>query len=37
MWRVRVGNFRILYVVDDVSKIVEIARVVDRKEAYRLI
>ncbi len=35
LWRVRVGTFRILYAVDDVKKIIEISRVLDRKEAYR--
>jgi mRNA-degrading endonuclease RelE of RelBE toxin-antitoxin system len=30
-----VGNFRILFRIDDAKKIVEIARVLDRKEAYR--
>lgn len=35
LWRVRVGAFRVLYAVDDARKIIEIARVVDRKEAYR--
>ena len=35
IWRVRVGDYRILYRIDDAKKIVEIARVLDRKEAYR--
>lgn len=35
LWRIRVGVFRVLYGVDDASKIIEIARVLDRKEAYR--
>ena len=35
LWRVRVGVFRILYAVDDPKKVIEIARVLDRKEAYR--
>lgn len=33
--RIRVGNFRVLYRVDDEKKAVEIARVVDRKDVYR--
>jgi len=34
-WRLRVGDYRILYVVDDDSQQVVIARVVHRREAYR--
>lgn len=37
LWRVRVGAFRVLYAVDDAKKIVEISRVLDRKQAYRAI
>lgn len=37
LWRVRVGDFRVIYAVDDRRKVVEIARIVDRKEAYRTI
>jgi mRNA interferase RelE/StbE len=35
-WRVRVGDYRILYVVDDRQKIVVIYRVRHRKDVYRL-
>jgi mRNA interferase RelE/StbE len=34
-WRVRVGNYRILYVVDDDSHQVVIARIAHRREVYR--
>jgi mRNA interferase RelE/StbE len=34
-WRLRVGNYRVLYVVDDSTKRVTIARVAHRREAYR--
>jgi mRNA interferase RelE/StbE len=34
-WRVRIGNYRILYRVDDGSHQVTIARVAHRREAYR--
>lgn len=34
-WRIRAGRFRILYTVEDVVRIVEVYRVMDRKEAYR--
>ncbi len=34
-WRVRVGDYRILYVVDDGSHQIVIARIAHRREAYR--
>jgi mRNA interferase RelE/StbE len=34
MWRIRVGDFRIIYSIDDAILIVEILRVVNRKDAY---
>jgi mRNA interferase RelE/StbE len=34
-YRVRVGDYRILYVIDDKAKLVTIARVRHRREAYR--
>ena len=34
LWRVRVGDYRILYAVDDSIKIVEIRRVGHRKDIY---
>ena len=33
--RIRVGNYRILYTVDDTGKRIEVISVADRKEAYR--
>jgi mRNA interferase RelE/StbE len=33
--RVRVGDYRILYVIDDKAKLVTIARVRHRRDAYR--
>ena len=33
--RIRVGNYRVLYVVDDEGKKIEVISVADRKEAYR--
>jgi mRNA interferase RelE/StbE len=37
LWRVRVGSFRVIYRVDDAEGVVEIGRILDRKEAYRAI
>jgi mRNA interferase RelE/StbE len=33
-WRVRVGNYRIVYTVDDAAKVIDIVRVADRKDVY---
>ena len=33
-WRIRVGDWRVLYVVDDAAKRVSITRVAHRKEVY---
>lgn len=34
LWRVRSGNYRIIYSIDDQILIVEILEIVDRKDAY---
>ncbi len=34
-WRIRVGNYRILYTIHDETKIVYIYRALHRKEVYR--
>ncbi|MEK9149974.1 MAG: type II toxin-antitoxin system RelE/ParE family toxin [Candidatus Desantisbacteria bacterium] len=34
-WRIRVGDYRILYEIDDKRKMVTIYRVKHRKDAYR--
>lgn len=34
-WRVRVGDYRILYEIDDTRKIVHVLHVKHRREAYR--
>ncbi len=35
LWRIRVGNYRIVYSVDDRQRLVDIVRVRHRREAYR--
>jgi mRNA interferase RelE/StbE len=35
LWRIRVGNYRILYVIEDKIKIVDIRRIGDRKDVYK--
>lgn len=34
-WRLRVGDYRIIYAVNDEAKVVQIMRVRHRREAYR--
>lgn len=34
-WRIRVGNFRVVYPIHDERKLVEIVEVQDRKDVYR--
>jgi len=33
-WRIRAGNYRVVYMIDDGRKTVDIARVADRKDVY---
>lgn len=35
MWRVRIGDWRILYRIDDAAPRVTVARVLHRSQAYR--
>ena len=34
-WRLRVGDYRVLYVIDEGERQVTVARVAHRREAYR--
>ena len=34
LWRVRVGNYRIIYAVDDVILLVDVREIGDRKDIY---
>ena len=34
-WRIRAGDYRILYEIEDPRKIVRVYRIAHRKEAYR--
>ncbi|HEU4342430.1 MAG TPA: type II toxin-antitoxin system RelE/ParE family toxin [Candidatus Binatia bacterium] len=34
-WRIRVGDYRILYEIDDRAKLVKVMRVRHRREVYR--
>lgn len=35
LWRIRVGDFRVLYRVDDRGRLVDVIAIGDRKEIYR--
>jgi len=35
LWRIRVGNYRIVYSIDDNKNLVDIIAVRDRKDAYK--
>ncbi len=35
LWRVRVGVYRVLYAINDVTRVVDIVGVRHRKDAYR--
>ena len=34
LWRIRVGDWRIVYVIDDGAKLVSVTRVAHRREVY---
>ena len=33
-WRIRIGDYRIVYSIDDPTKIVDVARIAHRREIY---
>jgi mRNA interferase RelE/StbE len=33
-WRVRVGDWRVVYIVDDAAKLVSVTRIAHRREVY---
>lgn len=35
LWRIRVGEYRIVYRIDDARRLVDITRIRHRKEVYR--
>jgi mRNA interferase RelE/StbE len=34
LWRVRVGDYRVVYIIEDDNKIVAVTRIAHRREAY---
>lgn len=35
LWRIRIGDYRVIYLIEDVIKIVEIRRIGHRKDIYK--
>jgi mRNA interferase RelE/StbE len=33
-WRIRIGDFRVIYIIDDSTKTVTITRIAHRREVY---
>ena len=34
-WRIRIGNYRVIYEIDDLNRIVTVMDIGDRKDVYR--
>ena len=34
LWRIRIGDWRVVYIIDDHAKVVSVTRVAHRSEAY---
>ena len=34
-WRIRIGDYRVIYVIDDKAKVIKVMRVRHRREVYR--
>ncbi|HEV2174139.1 MAG TPA: type II toxin-antitoxin system RelE/ParE family toxin [Candidatus Acidoferrales bacterium] len=34
LWRIRVGDYRVVYIIDDERKVVSVSRIAHRKDAY---
>ena len=34
LWRIRVGDYRVVYTVDDIAKTVDVTRIAHRREVY---
>lgn len=34
LWRLRVGDYRIIYAIDDTARVIEVRAIRDRKDAY---
>jgi mRNA interferase RelE/StbE len=36
LWRIRAGDYRVVYIIDDANALVSITRVAHRREVYKL-
>ena len=34
-WRVRVGDWRVVYIIDDAAKLISVTRIAHRREVYK--
>jgi mRNA interferase RelE/StbE len=34
-WRIRVGDWRVLYIIDDAARLVSVTRIAHRRDVYR--
>lgn len=34
-WRIRIGDYRVIYEIDDEQRVVEVLKIAHRREAYR--
>jgi len=34
-WRIRIGDYRVIYEIDDRAKVIKVMRIRHRREAYR--
>lgn len=34
MWRIRVGDWRVVYIIDDAVRLVSVTRIAHRREVY---
>ena len=35
LWRIRAGDYRVVYIIDDANSLVSIIRIAHRREVYR--
>jgi mRNA interferase RelE/StbE len=33
-WRIRIGDWRVIYIIDDVARVVSVTRIAHRREVY---
>ncbi len=35
LWRIRIGDYRVLYAIDDAGRVIDISAIGDRQDVYR--